>query len=325
MTFETKSEVEKELSEIRREVIESRNLVIKTDNLLKSLHAELKMFGKKQDDVEKHLWVSSGVSYLVFTTLLVAASILLLVSRSGAARREREHLEKSVSEMRAHLDKLQADADATKVASRVAADAYRQLNTGNGDDRLKAIEQLAKVNQARLSPLERQALNDRAEQVRTEVGQITLDRGKAAFRKRDMRSAIAELTRFSTLNPAKPEMLEASYFLGAAYNQTRQHQQAVPLLARFVAEEKRSKVRDHAMLLLAQSYEQTGQLEKALEVARQALATYPNSEFAPQFRSRLGAVKRVLAANAGDAPSAPKPPKPPESANAADAASLPQQ
>ncbi len=139
-----------------------------------------------------------------------------------------------------------------------------------------------------------------------------------------MRSAIAELTRFTALNPPKPEMLEASYYLGAAYNQTRQHQQAVPLLARFVAEEKRSKVRDHAMLLLTQSYEQTGQLEKALDVARQALASYPNSEFAPQFRSRLGAVKRVLAANAGDAPSAPKPPKPPESANAADP-SLPQQ
>jgi tetratricopeptide (TPR) repeat protein len=324
MTFESKSEVEKELSEIRREVIESRNLVIKTDNLLKGLHAELKMFGKKQDDLQKHLWVSSGVSYLVFTTLLVAASIMLLVSRSGAARREREHLENSVSEMRAHLDRLQADADAAKVTSRGAAEAYRQLSAGSGEDRLRAIEQLTKLNQARLSPLEKQALNDRAEEARTEVGQLTLDRGKTAFRKRDMRSAIAELTRFSALNPPKPELLEASYYLGAAYNQTRQHQQAVPLLARFVAEEKRSKMRDHAMLLLTQSYEQTGQLEKALDVARQALATYPNSEFAPLFRTRLGAVKRVLAANAGDVPSAPKP-KPPESANAADATSVPQQ
>jgi hypothetical protein len=92
-----------------------------------------------------------------------------------------------------------------------------------------------------------------------------------------------------------------------------------------VAEEKRSKLRKHAMLLLAQSYEQAGQLEKALEVARLALASYPNSEFAPQFRSRLGSVKRVLAANAGDAPAAQKPTKPPESANAADPTSLPQQ
>src|SRR5258708_13786030 len=106
--------------------------------------------------------------------------------------------------MRANLDKRQGDAEPGKVESRAAADASRKLNTGSGEDRLRAIEQLTKVNQARLSPLERQALNDRAELVRTEVGQITLDRGKAAFRKRDIRRAIADLTRFTPLNPPKP-------------------------------------------------------------------------------------------------------------------------
>ena len=149
------------------------------------------------------------------------------------------------------------------------------------------------------------------------------DKGKAAFRRRDLRTAIAELTRLSTLNPSKSDMLEASYYLGSAYNQTRQHQQAVPLLARFVAEEKHAKERERAMLLLAQSYEQTGQLDKAMEVARQALATYPNSEFGPQFRSRLGSAKRGLAANTGDAGVAPKPE---QSANAAaNTVTVPQQ
>src|SRR5262249_37788234 len=86
-SMDSKTELEKELSDIRREVIESRNLVIKTDNLVKGLHAELKGFGKRQDDVQKHLWVSSGVSYFLFTVLIAAASLAVLFSRSGAARR----------------------------------------------------------------------------------------------------------------------------------------------------------------------------------------------------------------------------------------------
>jgi len=312
--MDNKTELEKELSDIRREVIESRNLVIKTDNLVKGLHVELKAFGKRQDDVQKHLWISSGMSYFLFTALVASASLMLFFARSGAARREREHLEKNLSEIRAQLDKLQSESEASKAASRAAAEVYRQMNTGSGEDRLKAMQQLSKLNQSRLSPLERQALADRGELLRKDAGQSALDKGKTAFRKRDMRTAIAELTRFGSLNPPSDEMLEASYYLGVAYNQTRQHQQAVPLLAKFVAEEKKAKVREHAMLLLSQSYEQTGELEKALEVAREALATYPNSEFAPQLRNRLGAAKRGLAVNSTETSS---PTKPAEAANAA--------
>ena len=45
------TETDKGLDDIRREVIESRNLVIKTDNLLKNLHAELKVVGKRQEEM----------------------------------------------------------------------------------------------------------------------------------------------------------------------------------------------------------------------------------------------------------------------------------
>jgi len=316
--MDNKTELEKDLSEIRREVIESRNLVIKTDNLVKGLHVELKAVGKRQDDVQKHLWISSGMSYFLFTVLITAASVFLFVAHSGSARRERERLERNISEIRVQLEKLQSESEASKAASRAAIEIYRQMNTASGDDRLNAMQQLSKLNQARLSPLERQALADRGEALRKEAGQSALDKGKTAFRKRDMRTAIAELTRFSSLNPSSSEMLEASYYLGVAYNQTRQHQQAVPLLAKFVAEEKKAKVREHAMLLHSQSYEQTGDLEKALEVAREALAAYPNSEFAPQLRNRLGSAKRGLAVNAADAAASPT--KPAEPANAASVA-----
>ena len=66
---ESKLDLDKELTDIRREVIESRNLVIKTDNLLKSLHAEVKVVGKRQDEFQKHQWLSSAAAYLAFALI----------------------------------------------------------------------------------------------------------------------------------------------------------------------------------------------------------------------------------------------------------------
>jgi tetratricopeptide (TPR) repeat protein len=81
----------------------------------------------------------------------------------------------------------------------------------------------------------------------------------------------------------------------------KKHEQAIPHLARFVNEDKESKTRDYAMLLLAQSYEQAGQLDKALETARDALATYPNTQFASQLRGRIASAKRLQGAGADSA------------------------
>lgn len=299
MASESRPEFEKELSDIRREVIESRNLVIKTDNLLKSLHAELKGVGKRQEEFQKRLWISSAASYLIFATLAALGGVLASSGLNKSLRRDSERLEKSLGEAMAQIEKHRRDADSALAASRMAGEAFRQMSALSGDDRLKGIDSLGKVNLTLLSPLERQAVTDRAESLQREVGQAALDRGKVAFRKNDMKGAISELTRFMSLNPSKQESLEASYYLGAAYHQTRRHEQAISMLSRFVAEDKKAKTRDYAQLLLAQSYEQSGKLDQALGTIREALATYPNSEFAPQMRARLGAVKRAM--NKGEA------------------------
>ena len=62
----------------------------------------------------------------------------------------------------------------------------------------------------------------------------------------------------------------------------RKHEQAVPLLARYVAGNKRAKNRDYAMLLLAHSYEQVGQLERAAEARA-------NADRAREFHAVAGA------------------------------------
>lgn len=296
-----KNEVEKELGEIRKEVIESRNLVIKTDNLLKNLHAELKMVGKRQEDFQKRQWISSAAAYVAFAVIAVGGGLMISTARTAGAGAEKERLEKQVAELTQQVDKQKADAQALATAQRNAAEVYKAMTTLPGDERLRGVDQLVKLDTSKISALERQALQDKADQLRREIGQAAFERGKTAFRKNDMSAVVTDLGRFIAMNPDQQDLLEASFFLGIAYNQLRKHEQAVPLLARFVTEDKKSKSRDYAMLLLAQSYQETNQLDKAAQVARDGLSQYPNSEFAPQLKGRLSTVKRLQNGGTADA------------------------
>jgi TolA-binding protein len=307
MVTENKGDVERELAEIRKEVIESRNLVIKTDNLLKNLHAELKLVGKRQDDFQLRQWINSGVSYALFAAICVAGAIALSSTRVSSVASERDRLEKQVSDMTAQLNTIKSETSQTQLAQRGAADVYRQMTTLQGDQRLQGIDALVKLEQTRLSTLEKQALADRAELLRKEIGQSSFEKGKTAFRRGDMQATVQELARFLAMNPSEEDALDASYHLGVAYSQLRKHDLAIPLLERSVANDKRSKNRDYAMLMLATSYEAMGQLDKAADTARDALGTYAASEHTTQLRIRLSSVKRAIAAQAALAPAAPTP------------------
>nr|WP_244238906.1 tetratricopeptide repeat protein [Corallococcus carmarthensis] len=301
-----KTDIEKELSELRREVIESRNLVIKTDNLLKNLHAEVKAVGKRHEDFQKRQWISSAVAYALFAVLAVGGAVLVNGARSSSNTNERERLEKQVSDLSAQLEKQRADSTSHLTAQRAAGEVYKMMTTLPGDERLKGIDALVKLDTQKLSSLERQALNDRAAILRRETGDAAFERGKIAFRKNEMSAVVEDLSRFLAMNPPEADALDASFFLGTAYNQLRQHDKAVPLLARFVEGDKKSKTRDYAMLLLAQSYQETGAFDKAADTVRDALATYPATQYLSQFRGRLSSAKRAASGGADAAlPAAP--------------------
>lgn len=292
---------EGELAALRKEVIEARNLVIKTDNLLKNLHAEVKTVGKRQEEFQKRQWISSAVAYALFAILCTGGAIMISSARTATANQERERLQSETKTLAAQLEQQKGDAAAQAAAQRSAAEVYKKMSDASGEDRLKGVDLLVKLDTARLSFLERKALDDRSQLLRNELGQAAFERGKSAFRKNDMQTTVQELSRFVALNPQSQDALDASYFLGTALNMLKKHEQAIPHLSRFVNEDKKSKTRDYAMLLLAQSYEQAGQLDKAAETARDALATYPNTQFASQLRGRLSSVKRLQSAGADSA------------------------
>jgi TolA-binding protein len=286
------TDTDKSLDDIRREVIESRNLVIKTDNLLKNLHAELKLVGKRQEDFERRQWISSGVAYLGFLALCVAGAFLVSSARTSNAAAEKERLDKQVGELTQKIDQQKNEMQASQASEQRAAEVYRQMTTGVGDDRLRAVDALARLDTKTLSPFAQRALQDRATLIRKEVGGGMLERGRKAYLKNEWGPAAEEMQRFLALNPPEDEAWEATYALGYSLFQLHKIDQALPLLEKYAGGDKKLKNRDYAMLMLVQVYDQTGQKDKGTELCRDALNQYPNSEFANGFRMRL---KRVEA------------------------------
>jgi TolA-binding protein len=280
-------ELTKLLEDLKREVIESRNMTIKTDNALKTLQAELKQVSGLQNAFQKRTWFATGAAYVLFVALCVAGVIGIGNARSASGVAERERLEKQLGEVQAAVERLKGEASAQAAAEQAALAVYKQMTTLPGDERLKGLDALAKLDQSRLSPFARLALHDRATLLRKEVGQGILEKGRAAFRRQDFAEAAGHLTRFLALEPPEEDALEASFFLGNSLFQVKKYEESIKPLARFVETDRHAKVRDFAMLMLMQSYEMVGRKDESLAVAREALGLYPGSDFRGQFQVRL--------------------------------------
>lgn len=295
------TDLTKPLEEIRREVVEARNMTIKTDNALKSLHAELKVVSGQQAEFQKRTWFSTGAAYLGFLAVCVAGAVAVSGARATSATEQKQRLEQQVGELTSQLEKQKAEAAAVAQAERNAADVYKQMTTLPGEQRLKGVEALARLDTTKLSALTRQILQDRAALLRKEVGAGVLERGKTAFRRSDWPETIDQLTRFLAMNPADEEAFEASFFLGNALFQSRKYEDAIKPLTRFVDGDKKARMRDFALLMLMQSHDTVGNKDKATEYAKEGWSSYPSSEFRGQFISRL---------QRATAPATPAPPPP---------------
>lgn len=293
--------------EIRREVVEARNMTIKTDNALKSLHAELKIVSTQQDAFQKRTWFSTAAVYALFVALCVGGVVVISNARASSANADRERLEKQVTELNGTIDKLKSDAAGQLAAEQTALQVYRQMTTLPGEERLKGIDALSKLDQSKLSPFAKLVLQDRAVMLRKEVGGGVLEKGKNAFRRQDWPEAISQLSRFLTMDPVPEDALEASFYLGNSLFQSRKFEDSIKPLQRFIDGDKRAKLRDFAMVLLMQSYDMTGKKDEAVAVAKEAWSTYPASDFRMQFIARLQKTVPAAPGAPAPAPAAPAP------------------
>ena len=298
--------IERELGELRREILESRNLVIKSDNVLRSLHAELKTLGKRHEEFERRSWLASGFAYGGFALLAAFGATFAARGYVASAREEAAQVKAQAAELSAASQKVQRQTEAVRVASAAAARAYGQME-GDPAGRLAAATAVAALDRSLLSPLESRALDDRARSVRQELAAEALEKGRAAFRRNDMKAVASELGRyFAVADPASADVV-ASFDLGVALWQGKSYAAAAVQLRRFVQLGKGLKNQDYAELLLGEAQEQLGQKEEALASYRQGLAEHPVSEFMPQLRHHLSKLEPPKAAAKAVPAPAPKP------------------
>lgn len=286
-----KRPVDWELAELRKEVVEARNLIIKTDNLLKNLHAEVKNAAKRSDDQYRRTRYASLGAYAGFLALSVAigvlgarASVSSERARVESSAAEAELAKKRAEELGAQVQKNKQDSDQAKVSTERALAAYRLMSEGEGEGRLRGVDELAKLDRSRLTALEQRVLEDRAHGLKAELGQAAFERGRNAVRREDMRSGAAELRRYLALDPDGADSIQANYLLGAALYTLKDFDGAVAPLERFAAKAKGQKNADYALYLLASAHGALGHHERAAELFKRALAEYPASEFAPQMQ-----------------------------------------
>ncbi len=303
---DTTTEQPRLLEEIRREVVEARNMTIKTDNALKSLHAELKQVRDQQDAFQKRTWFSTGVVYIGVMALCAAGAVLISNARAATANADRERLEKQIGELTAQLDQQKGAIAQQQSSERSASEVYKMMTSLPGEERLKGIDALARLDQSKLSPFLKLVLADRAEVLKKDVGSAVLEKGRAAARRSDWPETIAQMNRLLTMKPTADDEAEACYFLGQAYLQTRKFDDSIKFLTRSIEGDKKAKNRDYAMLMLMQVYDAMGQRDKAVEMARDALNTYPSSDFRGQFFNRLQR-RQEGQGQGGGAPATPAP------------------
>ncbi len=279
-------DVTKALDDVRREVIESRNMTIKTDNALKTLHAELKSVSQNQESFEKRTWFATGAAYIAFLLLSIGAAFFVSNAKASAVTAEKERLEKQVTELNSQLERQRAESTGFAASERAAQEVMKMMTTLVGEERLKGVEAFTKLDQSKMTPFMRQALTERATQVKLEVGNAMLEKAREALRRKEFQETVAVVNRLNGMSGAGPELGEASNLLGQALAQQKKYREAIEPLQRFVDADKKAKGRDVAMFYLMQSYDATGRPERGLELAREGLSTYQQSEVRGGFYFR---------------------------------------
>lgn len=281
----TMADVEREMQELKREVVEARNLVIKTDNLLKNLHADLKLVARKQETFERRSFVTSATALILFAALSAVGAYMFARSEIRGvshqlveATRTREAAEAALQQSRA------AESEAVRAREQAFA-LYTRL--GDETDREKqwaAVSEAAKVGPTHLSPLEQQALKDRASSLRRAAAEGALDAGRTAFSRGDHRQAAEELGRYFSL-VQEPE--ETAYrLLGQARHAMRDYKNAIEPLQTFLEKAPNSKVADYVTLVLGESLAEAGERDKAIAVYRTGADKYYTSQWSSSMRVR---------------------------------------
>jgi TolA-binding protein len=175
----------------------------------------------------------------------------------------------------------------------VAQASYDQLDAGTPEQREAAALAIAKIDRTKLSKLEAAAIEEHGREVLRSIARAKLESGRAAFKKKDYKTATADLGKALALWPEHPEAVEASFYLGASAAEVKEWPAVVSAMDRYVKAGKGSRGnRSYAVYLLGQGLAETGDKERAGEVLRKGLMDYGDGEYVGPMRRVLSSMRR---------------------------------
>src|SRR5690606_10150587 len=177
-------------------------------------------------------------------------------------------------------------------ASQAALAAYQKLLDAGPSEREAVVAEVMAIDRSRLSRLEARALEDRARAMIQQLANEKFESGRAAYRRKDWRTAVDDLLKGMSLWPDHPLAPEHSFFLGTAANETRQYELVEQYLTRYIEEQKGRGNKDYAYLLLGNAQAALGKLSQAEATLRGGLERFPNSQFATSMRRRAATFRK---------------------------------
>jgi tetratricopeptide (TPR) repeat protein len=277
--------------DLKKEVIEARNLVIKNDNLLKSLHGDVKKVIDKQEAFEKRAWGTSVTAYIIIAALsavgaykFASVEVRATTEELVGARAARKNAEDTAGQIR-------AQQEATERASKKALEVFDRLAGDDDVQRAEALNELAKMDMKKLSPMEQRALEDKSRALRAEAARQALEAGRTALNRRDWKSANDALTRYMTMTTKIDD--QANLMLGEARHALRQYKDAVEPLQKFLKDSPNSKQADYATSLLGDALAESGNLKEAVEVNRNGGMRFYASQYGALMRARARRLEKL--------------------------------
>ncbi len=283
-----------DLRELRRDLADTHAQVTKTHHGLVTLATTLKEVVQRQNRADRAVSLNSFIAYVIFTLLLGTAFYMLYRERTSSLA----ELRRAAAAARTEADTA-AEAARRELAEREegARKAAELMSLATGGRNAELIARAPEAALARLSPVEKQVLDEAIKRARTETVDAAFNAGMEAARAKQWTKAITELRRALGYEAEGPRAAQAHYQLGVSLLKEGEAEEAARELETALlagAERGSPELRYH----LANAYEVARQPERARTEYTKFADQRPAHPWAMLARRKAAIMARIRQAGA---------------------------
>ncbi|MBK7580896.1 MAG: hypothetical protein IPI67_11885 [Myxococcales bacterium] len=275
---------EYELEEVKREIVEIRSLTIKTNNLVNALAADLKSIAKRQQGLERKIWVNSATAYVVTIVVLFLGLKLAWDARLDAVRAETKGSRERIEQLEKELKATQTREESTQKTGRSASEFYDLIVNNKRREIVERFDEVAKLP---LTHTERAVFEASVERSRNELSLIAYQTGLDHVRTGRWHEATQALKESLQFKPDAAHSPQAKLQLAYALRSLARQREAIPILLQISEASVDKEVMDEATLLLANCQIDIQAWNDAKNTLRSFVRRFPASSHINDAKSKL--------------------------------------